>query len=432
MTDEKIQLGKLMPQGENTLMTNEHVLLCLDVQVHGLELIKEFEYVRDNFCGVVMDSMAAFAKYDLDPTTITYLCGDLNLFEAVHDLPCAVYVIAEFSRNFSEGDEYVPLGAIPINVHHVGVYFRGFFDADVCSADPPAQGYFEAISSAHEFQNLGESNKPGIAYRKGIYLTPVEETPEGLKFNLLRCSSNLHGPTCNFAEIDTRVVSAVNDAARSFFTEEVNLNHVLAQIYVNQRNENGKERKSKIKEHSDKTKDMPANAIMAFCTFYKDYNNGAFTGELAHIKKKPFSFDYMHKSVSMLTRLRFRLKDDIPIKYTILVKTFDVVLYPNSVFMMSLMSNRWYTHEIIPSPLPIDKLPMRMGYVIRCSNTEAIHRDGQTYVVDQCEKKLEKMSSEDMKLLRQLYAKENATSERVTYPNTYFSMNQGDYVAPLL
>ena len=48
---------------------------------------------------------------------------------------------------------------------------------------------------------------------------------------------------------------------------------------------------------------------------------------------------------------------------------------------MSLDSNRLYTHEIIPSSLPIEKLPIRMGYVIRCSKTKALYNDGKTYLI---------------------------------------------------
>ena len=61
-----------------------------------------------------------------------------------------------------------------------------------------------------------------------------------------------------------------------FFESVVKFNHVLAQIYENKiiEKDNKKlERKAKIKEHSDKTKDMHRNALIAFCTFYKDCSN---------------------------------------------------------------------------------------------------------------------------------------------------------------
>src|SRR5690606_15009020 len=100
----------------------------------------------------------------------------------------------------------------------------------------------------------------------------------------------------------------------------------------------------------------------AFCTFYKDFMN------------KKFDIN----GTSVLTKLRFRLKKTVT--DSDLVKSFDVVLYPNSVFMISLSTNRLYTHEIIPSVLPIDRIPVRMGYVIRCSKTKAVYKDDKTYM----------------------------------------------------
>jgi len=57
-------------------------------------------------------------------------------------------------------------------------------------------------------------------------------------------------------------------------------------------------------------------------------------------------------------------------------------LYPNSVFIMSLEMNRLYTHEISPSHLPMDLIPLRLGYVIRCSKTKAIYKDNKTYIIN--------------------------------------------------
>lgn len=61
--------------------------------------------------------------------------------------------------------------------------------------------------------------------------------------------------------------------------------------------------------------------------------------------------------------------------------TFDVVLYPNSMFVISLLVNRLYTHEIVPSAVPISQMPTRMGYVIRCSKASAIHAAGETHLL---------------------------------------------------
>src|SRR4029079_302177 len=126
------------------------------------------------------------------------------------------------------------------------------------------------------------------------------------------------------------------------------------------------EKKAKIKKHSDKTKDMPLNGLIVFCTFYKDHLNNKNIQ-----KSKNDAFDYCYKDTSVLTRLRFELKKTV--NNSNLKRKFDVILYPNSVFIMSLSTNRLYTHEIVPSTLPIDMIPTRMGYVVRCSKMDAIY-----------------------------------------------------------
>ena len=100
---------------------------------------------------------------------------------------------------------------------------------------------------------------------------------------------------------------------------------------------------------------------------------------------------------------------------------------------MSLKTNRLYTHEIIPSSLPIDKIPTRMGYVIRCSDTNAVFKDGKTYIVnDGKEIELEEPTSNGINDLKKLYYIENTSTEDVTYKNKfYFSLNKGDYTKPI-
>ena len=158
----------------------------------------------------------------------------------------------------------IELGQVPININNVGIYFQQFFTLD--------KDYFSNIIGEHNFQTLTESNKPTNAFRNGIYLTSVTEdefNPDTLHFRLLRCSSNLSGPTDNFRETDNEIVGSLNEISKYFFDQPFNLNHVLAQVYNNFQSDEGKNCKAKIKAHSDKTKDMQQNGIMAFCTFYK-------------------------------------------------------------------------------------------------------------------------------------------------------------------
>jgi hypothetical protein len=99
---------------------------------------------------------------------------------------------------------------------------------------------------------------------------------------------------------------------------------------------------------------------------------------------------------------------------------------------MPLSTNRLYTHEIRSSTLDAELLPTRLGYVVRCSNAEAVHRVGHTFL-----KKggtlvrLEPPTPEGMTELRKLYAEENKTQHFIEYGDGFlFSMNAGDYLAP--
>jgi hypothetical protein len=415
---------------ENKLITNKHILLCYNLSLTGLgELyIKEWEYIKQHFAGIVFESEAEFKSHVIQPNTLIYLCGDIVDYLLDDNIKASkFYIVREFSKNY-EGYHSISLGGIPINLYNTGVYFRDFFDSD--------KDYFNLLSGEHEYQDLTESNKEGKAFRKGIYLSKVDKLEDGeYKFNLLRCSSNLDGPTENFRTTDLSVVSSVNSIGKLFFEQDIELNHVLAQIYENQIIETGDkvmERKAKIKAHSDKTKDMPTNSLMAFCTFYKGYSKTGLA-ELDKVKRSNTDFfDYCYNDgSSVLTKLRFRLKTSV--EDPSLNKLFDIILYPNSVFLMSLETNRLYTHEIIPSGLPIAKIPTRLGYVIRCSKTEAIYKDGTTFIVD-CDNlvKMEDADIEGVQKLKDMYYRENTTTGVMDYGKFYFSLNLGDYKCPAI
>jgi hypothetical protein len=455
-----------MTETENTLLTNKHILLCLDEDMKYNESVENFRYIeqhyvkeleniKKNFCGIVYSDTESFIKHIYQPDTIIYMCGDIykiineyykNVLKEKNNVK--ILVVAEFAFNCeiygNEQYDVINMGEVPLNINNVGVYFRNLF----------SENYFTSINEEHKFQELTESNKPSNAFRKGIYLSKVEnvkstdntdksdKTNNELKFNLLRCSSNLDGPTDNFRKTDIKIINQVNGISKSLFSEEAELNHVLAQIYENKTiitDTKTVERKSKIKEHSDKTKDMPRNGLMAFCTFYKDYSydsdtNFNFNPDIKINKSKTDSFDYCYNDTSILTRLRFRLKKTVADRS--LIEKFDITLYPNSVFIMSLSANRLYTHEIIPSILSLDKIPTRMGYVIRCSKTKAVYKDkdNQTYIVEDGNNyvKLEEADDEGVKKLKEVYFKENVSDELITYDKFHFSMNNGDYLQPNL
>lgn len=396
---------------EARLVDTRHVLIALSPF--------DDERAVADFCGVVVTRPGDLP--DLAGKAV-YLCGDLSR-ASDYDLSAARRV--QVIRALSHGDEAtadrppwprVELGQVPVRVHGVGVYYKRFFDL--------AGGHFRRLCSEHEFQSLTESTKPGKAHRRGIYLTPVRREGDALRFRLLRCSTNLSGPTENFRATDRHIVDALNQEASLVFDGAAPLNHVLAQIYHNTpADAERKQAKARISPHADKTKDMPGDGVMAFCTFYEDLER------LRPMSEDPF--DLGHGRVSGLTRLRFRLKESSSGDRA-LPASFTLTLYPGSVFFMPLSTNRLYVHEIVPSELDAARLPTRLGYVARCSNAEAVHRDGQTFLaVDGALQALEAPTPEGMDELRRLYAEENRQSGVIDYGDSIrFSMNEGDYRAP--
>lgn len=401
---------------ENKIAIHKNILVVLN---NRQENNQELQYLIDNFCGTVVDNLNANFK-----DKKIYICGNLNnLVGNSHFL----HIIKEISVNYENIPEWkselVGIGEVPVIVSNAGVYFRKLFNE---------VNVFEKVKSEHHFQELTESNKEAKALRKGIYLSKVmkestEEGEEALRFNLLRCSSNLTGPTDNFRETDRKIIALLNQCAEETFEYKTDLNHALVQIYENKKKttDTEKEVKAKIKAHSDKTKDMPKEGLIAFCTFYDGSNS-------EHLKPSETDrFDICYKQTSALTRLHFRLKKTVEDQS--LQKEFTVTLYPDSAFIIPLSTNRLYTHEIRPSILGVDQIPIRMGYVVRCSNLKAVYKDNQTYINDKGQYvKLEEMTPEMQAELRNSYYEENMTENMVEYKKTYFSMNLGDYEKPLL
>jgi hypothetical protein len=323
-----------------------------------------------------------------------YLCGDLSKASAL-DLSAARRV--RVIRALSQGQESarwpcVDVGEVPYSVHRLGVYYRRFFD--------PAGKHFERICDEHAFQSRTESTKAERAHRSGIYLTPVRSEGDALHFRLLRCLTNLSGPTENFRATDRHIVDALEHEARSLFDDAASLNHVLAQVCHNTPADlEHRQTKARISPHADTTKDVPGNGIMAFCTFY-DRLEG-----LHPMADGPF--DLGRRRASELTRLRFRRKEGVR-NDGALPSQFTLTLYPGSVFFMPLSTTRLYVHEIVPSALEAERLPTRLGYVVRCSNAEAVHKNGTTFVNSQGELvPLVAPTPEGTAELRKLYAEEN-------------------------
>jgi hypothetical protein len=380
--------------------------------------LSESERLDFDFFGSVVTRGDLAAGLSVSEKT-AYLVGDISRVGEV-DLKGAsrVFVIKELSRGYEDQNHpLVDLGKVPVRVGGVGVFYRRFFD--------DADDHFHRICAEHTFQALTESVKPSKAHRTGIYLTPVTREGDALHFHLLRCSTNLSGPTENFCANDHRIVDALDREAAVIFRDHAQLNHVLAQIYPNTPASDGqKQTKAKISAHADKTKDMPANGIMAFCTFYDGL------AKLSPLTSDPF--DYGYKERTGLTKLSFRLKESALERAPGLLPAFSVTLYPGSVFFMPLSTNRLYTHELQSSMLDAEMLPTRLGYVVRCSKTEAIHDRGTTFLkIDGQRVPMEPPTPEGTSTLRELYAAENRTDAFIDYGDRFrFSMNEGDYKAP--
>ncbi len=402
---------------ENQISLDKNILVVL---LDTKDRDSELTYLIENFCGKVVEKLPD-ANTLLGSNKKVYVCGDLS---RVSFTAYPVFIIREYSSNYDNGDNgdvsVITLGQVPVVIHGAGVYFRNLFDAD---------DYFTKIKSEHALQELTESVKETKALRKGIYLTEITKDDtsdkiERLHYHLLRCSSNLTGPTDNFRATDHKIIRCLNREIKYVFEKETRLNHVLAQIYENKKGDNQKEVKSKIKAHSDKTKDMPKEGLIAFCTFYDRLDIAGLNPSVTD------RYDVGYKQISALTKLHFKLKSTI--NDDSLAKEFSVTLYPNSVFIIPLSTNRLYTHEIRPSALNIDKIPTRMGYVVRCSNIEAVHMNNATYIKEGNKLiPLEPMTPEMLENLRNSYYEENTTENRVEYGKIHFSMNLGDYEKPI-
>ena len=369
---------------------------------------------------------------------------------------------------------------MPLLVHGVGLLYRNFFGGN----DGPPSDVFSKVTTAHELQSLTESDKAGRAHRTGIYLTPVtvDADTKDAHFRLLRCSSNLAGPTGAFAAVDEGLVGELNEELGRVMAGSARMNHVLAQAYWNRfepfsesgsdamevessggsahseppkedvRSHMGKSIRAKIRAHSDKTKDMPASGVMAFSTFYEreELVGRLRKGDVRKMRPDAAGalpdarFDWGRNGISGLTRLRFVLKGEGgAAALNSLPRSFDVTLYPDSVFLMPLVANRLYTHAIVPANLDSRRLPTRLGYVVRCSGTECVFKAKEAAVFLKRNegpmrvlRRLEEPTLAGREAIKALYARENATRERIDYGVARgefpFSLNCGDYLRPIV
>lgn len=417
------------PPMENRILQDRHVLVCVDAQLRWLSphLARKKEELVQEFCGRVVRALDVSPPPIIEGGVVVFVTGDalanIALLRSSHAARSVELVLV---RELVAGDDVpgealgvVSLGQVPRSVHAgAGVLFPRLFDRQ--------RELFAAVSSSHAFQSVSESRKEGAARRTGVYLCETALRASGaIDFHLMRSSTTFDGPTEGFAPADRAIVHAVARAAAPLFALPFTLNHVQAQVYHNRRTEAGKERKAAIKAHTDKTQDMASSSVIAFVSFYD-------------------ADDSLDVSSDALATLLFRRKGAQPDDDD---TGFRVALPPGSAFLIPLGTNRQYTHEIRPPGLPVEKIPTRLGFVIRCSATRArFERDASAYAAADAAPNgrtkifldpasdgilLEEPTDENVEALKALYFAENSTAERVDYGGLrHCSLNPGDFLPP--
>lgn len=402
-------------EGESVLCSKRNVLIWLGPGSTSTD-------IEEKFFGTVVKTADQIASLDFAYKNV-YICGDAALTLSLikgRFVACTAKVVEDLAENIPENHQNrITSDELPTKVFGVGVFYNKM------PYLPRGINLFSAIQSAHTLQDLRESDKEGVSFRKGIYLSDVDYFTNGdLMFNVLRCSTNLDGPTDRFTCVDKVLLEALNTASHNCFDNAATINHVLLQRYENKNN-----KKAAIKEHSDKSEDMPSNAVMAFVTTYDPSTMPP--------EAKQEGNDWKYKKTSVLTRLQFRLKEGVtPTKD--MPDAFDVLLYPDSVLFIPLSTNRLYTHCTKASVLPFDKIPERSSYVARCSNVQVLHcaGDNTNYVIIDPKtgkkKAMQPITEESKEWLRNKYLEENRTAAVVDYGSEpiLFSMNKGDYLKP--
>jgi hypothetical protein len=379
--------------------------------------LDDFNYIVNNFCGRVYHVSCL-----PDSIRNTKFDGKIWAMGDLKDMPKGqpLQVIGDHStfENWSDMWTKTDDGQVPINVDGIGVFFRRSTNLSL----------FKSLLSGHKMFTLTETNKAGTAHRTGTYLSPMTCHDGSIEYKYLRCSTNLDGPTQEFNEFDNQIVVQVNGLMNDYFTGAELMNHVLMQLY-NNTVVDGKQVKARISSHADKTKDMPEGGVMAFVTLY-DLDELAKLGSLPGMVTSRFDMKMNGKSI--FPTLLFKPKADIPH-----LKEQSIPLYPGSVFIMSLSSNRIYTHAVVPAVGEVAHLPTRLGYVARCSNRTAKWQEDGTYVKydDTWHQMLptdSEEASEEASVVRNLYFQENTTMNCIEYGQWYSSFNKGDYMKPMM
>jgi hypothetical protein len=380
---------------ENELLTDVHILLYAHVKPASKLLGAEFMYLKLHFCGKVVENVREIKR---SINTIIYFCG--NALRS----PLDAFVIKELSYNITT-QSTVSLGAVPINISGAGIMFRRFFTKDCI---------FSEITNDRAFKQVTENCGSEKIAHTGLFLSPVERHRDGLKYYIQRSRMVCSEPLSCMKTIDAEITSLVNVSVNSFFKSKVRFNHIFADLHSPAEN-----RKYKPFNKSENTKDMHADALIAYCTFYKDYDGLDFIRQ----SSDDSIFDCAYGGTSIFPKMRFKLKRDAPLdKY--MRNSFTVTLYPNSLFVISLSTNRFYTHEVI---MPNTKKLTRVNYTLCSSKTWVLFRNRPYIYENGILTRMDKIGGER---LEELCSKENNSSIKIDYPNVYCSLSEGDYKEP--
>lgn len=242
-----------------------------------------------------------------------------------------------------------------------------------------------------------------VADRIGCYIGEVNDG----RFPLLRCSTQFKEGTHNMKSSDRYIFHTVNSLIKTVHGDKYpKLNHALFQSYLNH---------SSIGTHSDKTRDMPESFIIAFVTFYDKQTTGDERAKL-RFYKKGLEREALSDSTKPSSKVRLEMQDE----------DFEIVLNHGSVILTTDYINDNYTHTIIETSgrSTRSSYTMRTSAVEGCWTEEGVTVDGITMRLP---------SKEEKKLLKQAYADENTSINRISYPECLkgVTVNIGDMMPPI-
>jgi hypothetical protein len=116
---------------ENRLIKNKHILVCIDDQIPkplDKQMLDELDYIKNNFCGIVLNDSKNIYKNDVEMDTLIYLCGNIEqLIQKIKNQ--IIYVIREFSENYDiNSTKYEIIGQVSAKFQLIFIMLEFFSD----------------------------------------------------------------------------------------------------------------------------------------------------------------------------------------------------------------------------------------------------------------------------------------------------------------